>query len=145
MNVLLKVVYTRRGFNGVADGEVAKKLSQDDQIDLFKKVPAFIDVCIDGLIKSFLPASWRNCRRIALASQREATQALTFTSHKLFSLSICAGSEQGVCRAEAGVLQQVGLKVQGHRAWDSKPPPGCEGLPARCRCQGPTQPLHWHH
>ena len=73
------MVYTRRGFNSVADGEVAKKLSQDDQIDHFKKVPAFIDVCIDGLLDCLLRGFIEKVPRDSPGfTEEEAYQAMTF-------------------------------------------------------------------
>ena len=48
----MKVRYTRKGLGGVTDEEVRKN---DLKITIFfKKVPAFIDVCIKGLVDCLL-------------------------------------------------------------------------------------------
>ena len=71
------MVYTRKGINGVADREVAKILSQDDQIDHFKKVPVVIDVCIAGLMNCLLDGFMEKLPRDSFTLE-EAHQAMTF-------------------------------------------------------------------
>ena len=48
----MKVRYTRKGLGGVADEEVRKNNLKITTF--FKKVPAFIDVCIRGLVDCLL-------------------------------------------------------------------------------------------